>query len=371
MHSVQRVLMSADAVGGVWTYALELAQGLARFDIETVLAVMGPGPSDEQRAEARGIPRLHLVENEFHLEWMPEPWEDVERAGEWLLDLEQEWQPQIIHLNGYAHAQCSWQSPAIVVAHSCVETWWRAVHSQNAPPERRRYREEVQKGLNSADAVVAPTRAMLEGLQSCYGTLPLSHVIPNGRNPEQFRTGPKLPILFTAGRLWDPAKNMSVVERIADRLPWPVSAAGSREADSRSTSFTNGFMKETGSNLHLLGRLSGIEMREWLSLAEIYLAPARYEPFGLSILEAALSGCALVLGDIPSLRENWDGAALFHSPDDEDGLLRQVLDLIESKQMRWAMQERAQERGRQFTSDRMAEAYRELYASVIAQRVAA
>ena len=34
--------------------------------------------------------------------------------------------------------------------------------------------------------------------------------------------------------------------------------------------------------------------------------PARYEPFGLSILEAALSGCALVLGDLPSLRELWD-----------------------------------------------------------------
>ncbi len=32
--------------------------------------------------------------------------------------------------------------------------------------------------------------------------------------------------------------------------------------------------------------------------------PARYEPFGLSVLEAALSGCALVLGDIPSLRES-------------------------------------------------------------------
>ena len=33
-----------------------------------------------------------------------------------------------------------------------------------------------------------------------------------------------------------------------------------------------------------------------LSAASVYVLPAKYEPFGLSVLEAALSGCALVLG---------------------------------------------------------------------------
>ena len=38
---------------------------------------------------------------------------------------------------------------------------------------------------------------------------------------------------------------------------------------------------------------------------------ARYEPFGLAVLEAAQAGMRLVLSDIPSFRELWDGAATF------------------------------------------------------------
>lgn len=53
----------------------------------------------------------------------------------------------------------------------------------------------------------------------------------------------------------------------------------------------------------------------WYSVASIYALPARYEPFGLTALEAALSGCALALGGIPSLRETWGSAARYVSPD--------------------------------------------------------
>ncbi|MDP9034476.1 MAG: glycosyltransferase family 1 protein, partial [Myxococcota bacterium] len=37
----RKVLMTADAVGGVWTYAVELAGELGRAGVETVLATMG------------------------------------------------------------------------------------------------------------------------------------------------------------------------------------------------------------------------------------------------------------------------------------------------------------------------------------------
>ncbi len=54
--------------------------------------------------------------------------------------------------------------------------------------------------------------------------------------------------------------------------------------------------------------------------AAIFAHPARYEPFGLAVLEAAMAGCALVLGDIPTLRELWDGAAVFVAPGRPDRL---------------------------------------------------
>ncbi len=53
-----RVLITADAVGGVWQYSVELAAGLSRLGIETVLAVMGPSPSPAQIGAAAGIPGM-------------------------------------------------------------------------------------------------------------------------------------------------------------------------------------------------------------------------------------------------------------------------------------------------------------------------
>jgi hypothetical protein len=55
-----KVLMTADTVGGVWTYALELSAALHSHDVHVILATMGPQPRDVQRASAEAIPHLRL-----------------------------------------------------------------------------------------------------------------------------------------------------------------------------------------------------------------------------------------------------------------------------------------------------------------------
>jgi glycosyltransferase involved in cell wall biosynthesis len=102
-------------------------------------------------------------------------------------------------------------------------------------------------------------------------------------------------------------------------------------------------------------------MQSWYSRASIYALPAKYEPFGLSVLEAALSGCVLTLGDIPSLRENWDGAAIFVQPDDHDALRRALQILISDDETRFEFSVRAHTRALDFTPERMASRYLELY----------
>ena len=93
-----------------------------------------------------------------------------------------------------------------------------------------------------------------------------------------------------------------------------------------------------------------------MSHASIYALPALYEPFGLSILEAALSGCALVLGDIPSLRENWTGAALFA------GDLKEALtSLMDDFALRNRLATAARKRALTFTPERMAAGYLAAY----------
>ena len=69
--------------------------------------------------------------------------------------------------------------------------------------------------------------------------------------------------------------------------------------------------------MRILGQLSEAELNGWYDGAAVFASSARYEPFGLSVLEAAQAGAALALADIPTFRELWDGAALFVGTDDE------------------------------------------------------
>lgn len=358
-----RVLMTADTVGGVWTYALELIRALGAYNTRVCLATMGHPPSPEQHAEIGRIKNATLFESNFKLEWMDEPWADVERAGHWLLDLDHRLQPDVIHLNGYAHAALPWRAPTLVAGHSCVLSWWRAVKGETAPHVAwDRYQREVRRGLQAADRVVAPSRWMLDALEEHYGRLRRTKVILNGRDPALFTTAcPKEKFVFTAGRVWDAAKNIRALEQIAHRLPWPVYVAGeAKHPDGDETT------REPAANVNFLGRLSAEPLRSWLARAWIYALPARYEPFGLSVLEAALAGCALVLGDIPPLREIWGGAAVFVPPGDARALSNAIEELATNDERRERLAERARARARELTPARMAREYQSLYADLMA-----
>jgi glycosyltransferase involved in cell wall biosynthesis len=357
---IRRVLMTADTVGGIWTFALELSRALSQDGIEVVLATMGGQPSKSQRADAACIPNLELVPSDYRLEWMEAPWEDVLLAGDWLLDLEARVAPDVIHLNSYAHGAIGWASPVVMTAHSCVLSWWRAVHGLDAPASWARYRSEVARGLSAAQIVTAPSRYMLRAIETHYGAVANGCVIPNGRCAEQFAPSPKEPFILTAGRLWDRAKNAALLESIGGELRWPVYLAGEQRHPDGGL--------ETNQNCRALGRLSGGELQQWYARAPIYALPARYEPFGLSALEAALSGCALVLGDIPSLREIWQDAAIFISPDDASRWTSELNALAQDAGRQAELGQCALDRGLEFSPERMATAYASAYKEAVRER---
>jgi len=358
-----KILMTADTVGGVWTYAIELAQALAPRGVEVALATMGAPLSPDQARAALAVPNLTVIESAYKLEWMEDPWHDVARAGEWLLDLESWIQPDVVHLNGYAHGALPWRAPLLVVAHSCVMSWWRAVHGASAPDTWRPYCMAVFRGLHSADLVVAPTRAMLDAAAYHYGSLRRSRVIPNGRNAALFPPGLKEPFVIAAGRLWDEAKNIAALERVAPRLPWPVWVAGEARHPGGGTACARG--------VRCAGRLAPAELAAWLGRASIYALPARYEPFGLSVLEAALAGCALVVGDIPSLREVWGDAASFVAPGDDAALESALRALMEDPARCRDMARRARCHALRYTPGRTADEYVRVYRELAAERTTA
>ncbi|WP_211103822.1 glycosyltransferase family 4 protein [Skermanella pratensis] len=359
--SPRRVLMTADAVGGVWDYALELAGGLARRGVRVTLAVMGPAPSPVQRARAIATPGLRLHHGDFRLEWMERPEDDLAAAGDWLLDLAERVAPDLVHLSGYAHAALPWGRPVVVVAHSCVLSWWQAVHGCPAPAEWRPYADRVAAGLASADSVVAPTQAMLDALETHYGPVPHGRVVWNGRDGGAWHPRPdREPTVISVGRIWDEAKNIRALDGVAAGLDWPVVVAGSRKhPDGRRPEGD-----ALPANLRLLGHLRPDELADRYGRAAVFALPARYEPFGLSILEAALSGCALVLGDVPSLRELWTGAAVFVPPDDPAALARELRRMTADPPHLRALATAARQRARSYGTERMVARYLDVYADL-------
>jgi glycogen synthase len=361
---VRHVLMTVDAVGGVWTYALDLSRALGERGVRVSLVLMGPPPSDAQREDAAAISTLDMYERPYALEWMDDPWCEVGQAGEWLLELESELRPDIVHLNGYCHASLPFSAPVLVTGHSCVLSWWRAVYGTDAPARWDVYSQKVAAGLQSAGLVVAPTAAMLSNLDFHYGPLPRARVIPNGRSATGLFATPlssKDAMVLTAGRVWDQAKNVDSVASVAPYLSWPVYIAGESRGPSGDSVSHDG--------VHRLGRLSARELASWMGRAAIYALPARYEPFGLSVLEAALAGCALVLGDIRSLREIWDAAAIYVPPDNRRALVAAIEGLIRNGDYRQELAALAQSRARELTPRRMADGYYAAYRDLIPNRL--
>ena len=330
--------MTADTVGGVWTYCVELAHAL---DAQVHLATMGRPLSPAQRAEAGVFASVH--ESGFPLEWQEDPWEGVDEAGRWLLSLEQQVAPDVVHLNGYAHADLDWQAPTLVVAHSDVISWWRAVHGTDAPADWDTYRRRVGEGLRAACGVVAPTAAVAADLRGSYG-FGGAVVVPNCRRPSVVPPAEKEPLVLAAGRVWDAAKGIDALCRVAPSVGVRVAVAGEGEAPG----------------VEALGPLPFPELAALMARAAVFAAPARYEPFGLGILEAGLAGCALVLGDIASLREVWGDAAVYVQ--DDASLAAALVNALDDP----SRGDAARERALTYSPERTAAGYRAQYAAVAA-----
>ena len=380
-----RVLMTTDTGTTTWIYSLDLARGLLGRGIDVVLATMGAAPTPAQRTAARAV-GAHLEHAPLRLEWMTDPWRDVAAAGEWLLGLERRHGCDLVHLNGYALARCEFASPKIVTAHSCMLSWWESVLREPAPSQWTPYRQAVSEGIAAASHVVVPTRWMRRAIERHYGAQARASVIHHARVPGVFASGPKHPFVLGAGGVWDEAKNLATLARAGRSLPWPVKIAGpltpphpADDADEAEASDTardevsdvdearddahGPIDPEAFDGVELLGAVPRDEMAELYARAPIFAAPARYEPFGLSVLEAALSGCALVLGDIPSLRELWDDAAVFVPPNDVAALSACLHDLVRHPEMRHEMGVEAQARAAAYRYEDMVDAYLRVYAA--------
>src|SRR3954454_23540400 len=156
-HTPLRVLMTTDTVGGVWSYSIELCKAMNSFNVHFYLITTGAPMQPAQRKEVESLENVTVYETDFLLEWMEHPWESIDASGIWLLQLEEELQPDLIHINGYVYGSLTWKAPVIVVAHSDVYSWFLSVKRTPPTPEWSEYYERVRAGLEGANLLIAPS----------------------------------------------------------------------------------------------------------------------------------------------------------------------------------------------------------------------
>lgn len=348
-----KILMTTDTVGGVWTFSCDLAASLAAAGADVTLATMGP-PARPDPSEALRDSGIRLVETDLALEWQDPEGRDFPKAERVLAGLEARLRPDIVHLNSFREATLPWRAPTVLVAHSCVNSWALACRDTAwlGEPRWTRYTERVAAALNSTQTWVCPSRSFHDEIVEIYHPRSPGAVIWNGIAAGGLPSR-KEDLIFAAGRLWDRAKNIEILAAAAPGLDWPVQVAGPTDADS-SVGVT------------WLGQLPHNVLRGHLQHAAIFVSPALYEPFGLSVLEAAAAGCALVLSDIPTFRELWSGAARFFDPDHSEALHGLLAELCDDAPGRARLQRAAYEQSLSYSLVRTTSAYLKLYEELLA-----
>jgi glycosyltransferase involved in cell wall biosynthesis len=349
-----RLMMTTDAVGGAWTFATNLSRELGSPGFEVLLVTLGPRPNAAQREMISGVAGVSLAETDLALEWQDPAGADLAHARSVLKEIEEQFLPEIVHLNGFREASFGWKAPMVVGAHSCVNSWAEACGEEDAFTSREWsiYTANVRAGLRQADVWVAPTSAFRDQVARLYGLETTGRVIRNGAPGSTNRHRPKQPVVLSAGRVWDKAKNLTALASIASALDWPVRIAGGPGEVSAAERFDRGIF---------IGELSHRELLGEYEKASLFVSPALYEPFGLSVLEAARAGCALVLSDIPTFRELWDGAASFFDPGDRNGMFGCLRSLISGDAQRTRLQHAAADRAGKYQLRSTVDAYRSLY----------
>ncbi|WP_228747688.1 glycosyltransferase family 4 protein [Bradyrhizobium sp. BR 10289] len=345
--------MTTDTVGGVWTYSCALASSLAASGADVTLVTIGPPARADQR-EMLSDSQVDLIETDLALEWQDPEGRDLPKARRVLPSLEARLKPDIVHLNSFREATLPWRAPTVVVAHSCVNSWALACRDTAwlGEPRWARYTERVAAALDGTQVWVCPSQSFHDDIMEIYHPRSPGAVIWNGTSAGTLPSR-KREVIFAAGRLWDRAKNIEVLSAAARGLDWPVQVAGPANADA-STDVT------------WLGQLPHSALRGHLAHAAIFVSPALYEPFGLTVLEAAAAGCALVLSDIPTFRELWTGAALFFDPRDGQALHQTLTALCADETGRASLQHAAYEHSLTYSLARTTSAYLKLYEGLLA-----
>ena len=249
-------------------------------------------------------------------------------------------------------------------------------------PFHWQFRLWLRRSLKLADQVICvseETRRRL--LERCVVDPARVHVVPNGvdhvehhpldpdgRHWLESSGVPDRFILF-AGAL-DVRKNVEAVLRALERLAArelrpPLVLVGQRWFGSGPAEKRIVAMQTRGYPILPLGFQPASVLYALMRRARALVFPSRYEGFGLPPLEAMWQGTPAIVSNAGALGELCRDAALQVEPDDVAALADAIEELFVSDESRAKWARRGQERARQFTWKRAAQATLDVYRAAL------
>jgi glycosyltransferase involved in cell wall biosynthesis len=339
---MNRILFTVDPNGAAWAFTSSLARAISLRGNEVVVASFGPEPSAERRQEMEqdGV-KLTVIA-------LAGPTTDptfVAGARHALEMLVEELGPSVVQIDRCVFGDLDLEVPKVLTV--AADRTLRVA----------RGRGPARKGLLGADAVVSPTRALAEEISRRFEyRRPIAVIQPGailGDAPVSVVPGKKRGsgVMFY-GRTDEKADGFDVLLEASRRLgpEFPIRIAGEGNRPPLPEWVTD------------LGWLDANGRAAAFEKSEIVVLPSRDEPFGLLSAEAARTGCALLLSDVPTHHELWNGAATFVKPDDPAALAEALRSLVGDTRKREECSRMCRARALAgFGADRMVDEHLDVY----------
>lgn len=150
-------------------------------------------------------------------------------------------------------------------------------------------------------------------------------VVPNAVDPELFGKRPPLSgkilkfkdCVLCVARI-EGRKNQLNLVRAANRTRYPLVLVGNPAPNHRS--YFRRIVKESSSNVHILGPVSHEELPYYYAAARVHALPSWMETPGLSSLEAGAIGCNLVVTEKGDTRDYFGDDAFYCEPDSVESI---------------------------------------------------
>jgi glycosyltransferase involved in cell wall biosynthesis len=175
----------------------------------------------------------------------------------------------------------------------------------------------IRQILEKVKMILPNSIAEYEALESRYQVRKPYQVVPNGIDEKLFfrdETMPKDETLVVCAARIEGIKNQINLIKALSNTQFTLVLIG--EAGANQKTYYKECRKEASKNIIFTGGLSQQEVAQYYKKAKVHVLASWFETCGLSSLEAAATGCNIVITDKGYTREYFGNQAFYCNPED-------------------------------------------------------